>query len=261
MSITNLSIIPDINDINESLRISEQFNSSFEYNDFFMPSLLDDKASLNARIKAYKSLGRKNSHDTLHGVFFDICVNSVDSRIKSISIERMKHSVEIAHELGCSGVIFHTNTIPGFETDFYIKGWVDNYTEFYSKLCDENKDINIYVENMFDFHPYTLKQLAVNMQNISNWGVCYDVAHSHIHDLPTKEWIQELKPYIKHLHINDNDGKKDLHLAVGDGSLDWFDFFKLLNDNNINSSMLIEVNGAYKQEQSFNYLKEHQFIE
>lgn len=260
MPITRLHLIPDANNITESLKLSERFDASFEYNDFFIPDLLDDKEALKARIDMYKSLDRDRTKDTLHGVFFDICVNSSDSKIRKISCERMESGLMIASELDCKGVIFHTNTIPGFETPFYLNGWLSAHEEFYTKMCEKYSNLNIYVENMFDYKPDMLLRLAQKLENVSNFGVCYDVSHSHVHDISMNEWMVKLAKYIKHLHINDNYGKNDEHNALGDGTIDWDEYFKLINELLINASMLVEVKSFEAQRSSFDYLIEKGYI-
>jgi sugar phosphate isomerase/epimerase len=40
-------------------------------------------------------------------------------------------------------------------------------------------------------------------------NVCLDFAHANISKTPIDEWFNKLKPYIKHIHLNDNDGLVD----------------------------------------------------
>lgn len=260
MDFKSIHVIPDFNNIDDTLRLCDEWNLSFEYNDFFDPTLLDDGEALKERVRFYKRLNRPKNVDTLHGVFLDICVNSQDSRIAKISRERMLSSMEIASELDCQGVIFHTNLIPGFEPDFYLNGWLDSYAEFYTELLNRFKGIHIWVENMFDYKPDMLAQLGQAMSGQNDFGVCYDVSHGHIHDVSMDDWMRALSPYIDHLHINDNDGLTDQHSAVGNGTIDWAHYFELLNSYDISASMLIEVKDIQKQIESLNYLKNKGFI-
>lgn len=250
-----LLLIPDYNNINDSIELSKKWNAGFEYNDFFVPSLLDDAAKLRERIGFYKSLGRQENKDTLHGVFYDICVNSADSRIEEISKMRMYESMDIASELKCRAVIFHTNLIPGFETEAYLENWLIKNGEFYKKLLSEYPEMNIYVENMFDFKPDMITELGKYMKDCSNFGICFDVAHANLHEIPMGEWIKDLAPYIKHLHINDNNGRTDDHLALSEGSIEWQSVFNSLSEFNICADILVEVNGGEKFEKSMNYLR------
>ena len=109
-----LEIIPSWEQIEEYTALAEKHGLAFEYNDFYAPNLLDDSTGLKERIRNYKSLGRPQGVDTMHGVFFDILPFSWDNGIRKHSIYRMHQSMEIADELGCRGVIFHTN----FTSDF-----------------------------------------------------------------------------------------------------------------------------------------------
>ena len=38
-----ISIIPQRDNMEESLRLSKEYNANFEYNDFFLPFVLDDE--------------------------------------------------------------------------------------------------------------------------------------------------------------------------------------------------------------------------
>jgi len=256
----NIHIIPDPNLIDKSMEIAEKYSACFEYNDFYEPSLLDDENRLKESVSLYQSMNRPAKKDTLHGVFYDVCVNSMDLKIASISRDRMRQSMEIASSLKCKAVIFHTNLIPGFEPDFYLNGWLSANSSFYRELLREYPDIEIYVENMFDYKPDMLNRLAVELKDEPGFGVCFDVSHSHIHNLPMEDWLSLLGPHIRHLHINDNDGASDQHRAVGDGTIDWNRYFKLLRANDIDASMLIEVKDTDAQLRSFEFLLEYGFI-
>ena len=66
-------IIPDYNNLNESLALANKFNLGFEYNDFFTPAMLDNEPELNKRINAYNTAGVPE-YCTSHGDFFDVLV-------------------------------------------------------------------------------------------------------------------------------------------------------------------------------------------
>jgi sugar phosphate isomerase/epimerase len=67
--------------------------------------------------------------------------------------------------------------------------------------------------------------------------------------------VEQLSPYIRHVHINDCDGREDGHLPLGRGVLDIPAFFGLLEQNQINSSILLEVKGVENQRESLDYLR------
>ncbi len=249
-------VIPDIENIDKYLELSKDHNLGFEYNDFFMPDLLDDERKLNEIINKYKLLNRKN--DTLHGVFFDIVLDSNDSRIKNISYERVKSSLDIASKLNCKGVVFHTNYITWMKDDFYKNKWIKENKEAYLKLIEEYKDLEIYIENMFDLDPYLLGELVKEI-NHPRIGVCLDIAHASISKVDISEWFRVLGKYIKHIHINDNDKIVDSHSELGKGIIDYKNAYKYINSLANDVSILIEIKDYTKTVNSIRYLKEGAF--
>ncbi|MCR5646905.1 MAG: sugar phosphate isomerase/epimerase [Acholeplasmatales bacterium] len=246
-------IIPKLNELDKYLELSKQYNLGFEYNEFFIPSILDDEKRLNEIIDEYKKLNRSN--DTLHGVFFDITLDSQDEKIKNISYERVRESMVIASKLKCKGVIFHTNYITWMKDEPYRNRWVELNAKAYLKLAEEFKDLEIYVENMFDLDPYLLRRLMERI-NHPRIGVCLDIAHASISGVAIKEWFDNLKPYIKHLHINDNDKKVDSHQELGKGLIDYNEAYKYIKELDSKTTILIEISDYDKTVNSIKYLKD-----
>ena len=156
----SLYIIPNKERIEESLAISERYGAYFEYNDFFLPSVLDDIEEQEKLIEFYKGLPRDRSRDTLHGAFLDVTIHSSDSKIREISEMRIRQSMEIAKKLKIRGVIFHTNIIANFKDTAYMDGWVERNTHFFRSILCEYPGIYGFVENMFDFDPDVLLRIA-----------------------------------------------------------------------------------------------------
>ena len=250
-----ISIIPQRDYIEESLRLSKEYNANFEYNDFFLPFVLDDEEKKKEMIDFYKSLDRDRSEDTMHGAFLDVTIHSTDDRIREVSELRVRQSMEIAKELGIRGVVFHTNMIANFKDAVYMKKWVESNAAFYKKLLKEYPGIYVFVENMFDFDPDMLLSLAKEMAEEEYFGVCLDYAHATLSKVVTKEWFEVLKPYIRHMHINDNDLKNDLHMALGKGKINYKELKEMLETSGIEPSILVEVSKWEDQEASLVYMK------
>ncbi len=247
-------IIPDLKEIDEYLKIASEYDFGFEFNDFYSPKVLSDKKLCYEIVDKY-SKHNLPSYLTSHGDFFDVLIFSADEEIVKISIKRIEESMETAKKIGAKKVVFHTNYNSQIKTDFYLNNWLDRNYEVFSCLCNRFKDITILMENMFDYDYIPIKQLAERMKDIDNFGVCLDYAHAFLSKVEPKEWVLNLYPYIKHVHINDNGGTADSHLAVGDGKIDWSEFNKLRVGYFANTTILIEVNGIDKITKSINYMK------
>lgn len=251
-----LHCIPNVNELEEYLKFANEYQAAFEYNEFFSPDLLDDPIKCNEIIQIYKKNGHDRSRDTLHGVFYDIQVHSSDKKIRSIADDRIHQSMEIAMELGVRAVIFHTNTIPELRGTSYEDHWLKYNTDYWENLLHEYKNVDILIENMFDTSPSLLSRLADGLKEEDRFGVCLDISHAHMSGTPIKEWIRNLSPYTKHLHLNDNDGSSDSHNEVGNGSILWEQINPALKQMDQKPSVLIEVKGIAKLVKSVQYMKE-----
>ena len=244
-----LLMIPRINELEENLKLRDKLNVGFEYNDFFIPSLLDNEKELRKRIDAYKNIGGFN---TIHGVFFDICFNSSDELMKNASYKRARQTLDIARELGCKKIVFHTNYIIGFNSQDYKDMWVSGNAIAYKQFLKEYKDIEILIENMFDRDDELIRELIEEV-NDPRFRMCLDLAHANLSDESISDWIKNCKKYVSHIHINDNFKDFDSHLAIGCGSMDYDYIISELNKMD-DISILIEVKTTEDFIKSYDYL-------
>ncbi len=256
MTIDKLLVIPKLDKINEYIELASEYNCGYEYNDFFVSSVLDDNELSDQIVSAYKKVEGLPGYTTLHGAFLDINIASSDKEIFKVSDMRVRQSIDIARKLGVKGVVFHTNYIANFNQDAYREEWVKSNVAYWKNILREYTDIEVYIENMFDMDYELIWKLAKTMADEARFGICLDYAHAHVFGDETKasDWVMNLAPYVKHVHINDNDFVSDLHLAVGDGSIDW-KMFKVLYENYMSqASVLIEVSDIEKARKSLEYL-------
>lgn len=217
-------LIPEYDRLDESVAMAEKYHAHFEYNDFYFPSVYMNQDEIDKRVERYLSCNRDAGMDTMHGAFLDLVLHSSDPKIAEYSKQCMRKSMEIAKRLGVKGVIFHTELIAGFKEYNYVSNWITKNAEFFRDLCTSYPDIQVYMENMFDLDYELIWLLANQMTDVPNFGICLDYAHAAISNIKPVEWLKNLAPFIKHMHINDNDFVNDLHLTLGKGQIDWLEF-------------------------------------
>ena len=249
-----LGIIPDIDRLDDSLKLSWEYNTFFEYNDFFYPAIYQSEGETRRRINIYKSLDRDMSRDTMHGVFFDIAMTSTDEIIRNRSRVLMNNSMEIAANLGVKGVVFHTGINPGLWNRSYLDGWLDTAATWLDKLAKEYSHIEIYIENTFDKEPGVLTSLIDLLSHRKNVKLCLDYGHALLTDTEDEEWVRQMAPYVGHIHLNDHDMKEDLHLAPGKGLVDFERFEDLMEEYEVDAQVLLELNGAQEQLEALKYM-------
>lgn len=246
-------IVSKIENIEEYSKLAREYDLGFEYNDFFIPDLLDDEKKLNEIIERYLEAGVPD-YCTMHGVFFDIIPFSSDAKIREVSKSRMEQSMQIASKIGARGVVFHTNVYPLLCSEIYDANAVKLTSECLKELLVKYSDIDIYLENMFDDDAHIMVEIAKQLKDYSNFGLCLDYAHAMISPTDIDEWVRETAPYVKHVHINDNDLVKDSHLPVGDGSIDWDRFMEYHDQCFSDCTILIETTLPENQRKSLEFL-------
>lgn len=253
-------IIPDIKNLDESLSLAEKYSLGFEYNDFFIPSVLDDTEKADEIIRTYKEKTLPD-YCTLHGAFFDVIPFSPDEKIRDISLMRINQSIDTARKIGASAVVFHTNYNPFLNSKDYISDWIEKNTVIWGKILGDNADVSIYLENMFDTSPEIMSALSEKLSSHENYGVCLDYAHASLSKVPAYEWAEVLGKYVKHIHINDNDLVSDLHLAWGSGKIDKDKFYQAYEKYLGGATILVETTPMENKRTSLEVLKADGFID
>lgn len=154
---------------------------------------------------------------SLHGPFLDLNPVSWDSRIAAASRERFSQAYEAAHSLGAKKVIYHTCFVPAIN---YLDGWTERMISFWNRFMEDKGDeITVCLENVFDPEYGPLAEIAREVRHPS-FGLCLDAGHAHwASSQPVEEWLWNLCPYIRHLHLHDNHGGWDEHLGLGQGNM------------------------------------------
>ena len=252
-------IIPDINNLEACENLATSYHLGYEYNDFYKPDLLDDKTKTDAIIDTYLN-HRKPDFCTMHGAFYDVIPFSADKQIQAVSNLRITQSLNQARQLNAQAVVFHTNYNPHLNHPEYISDWIDKNVRYWSQKLTEYSDINIYIENMFETSPELLVELSERLCEHKNYGICLDYSHATLTHVPASIWMEKLAKYIKHIHINDNDLVRDLHLAWGDGKIDRFKFYECYGRYTPDTPIVIETNSIQDIQHSLDTLLGDKFL-
>ena len=246
--------IPDVNRLEESCALAEEFGAAFEYDDFFMPAVYTNPEEVERRITAYLGCGRDTSRDTLHGVFFDVKPTSLDPVMAQRGRALMRQSMEIADRLGVRGVVFHTDIYGGMRLTTPAHVWVDAAEPLFRELCASFPRLEIYLENTIELDPTQLVMLAERMREVPNFKLCLDYAHAMLGPTPPEVWVRSLAPFIGHMHLNDHDGITDLHEACGTQGIDFGRFAALADAYLPGIPVLMEVSTLEKARASMEYM-------
>ena len=109
-------------------------------------------------------------------------------------------------------------------------GWVEKSVETWSALARGFRKTGtiLFLENVYERSPDDLLDLfkALRQEEV---GFCLDTGHQAAFSAaPLDRWVQVLGPYLRQLHLHDNRGEEDEHLALGQGSIDFKSLFGIL---------------------------------
>lgn len=198
-------------------------------------------------LEAYRGI----SMSSMHAAFVDINYASNDARIREISQKRVEMSIETGKRLNVSNVVVHTCCYPVLINQNVIDIWCET-SAAYLKMLAEKYQVKIYVENTLDINPNVLKRL-MEMADCKYLGVCLDVGHANLSQVPLSVWMEELRSYIGYMHLNDNRGVYDEHLPIGNGNIDWFGLRRQICELEQEPIMTIEVTRPEDFEESVTY--------
>ena len=165
-------------------------------------------------------------------------------------LEKMKRSIRGAAILGAKYWVVHP-IMPFGTKDILTNNEAETRElnlEFMNKLLPiaKQEGITVCLENMpmLDFSlssPTAIVELIKEI-NDPSFAMCLDTGHANICiDWHTPaEAIREYAKFIKVLHVHDNHGKRDEHLAPFHGTIDWKDFSAALHETAFDGVLSLE---------------------
>jgi sugar phosphate isomerase/epimerase len=162
---------------------------------------------------------------TLHLPFSDMNLAGLNDSIRAEVLRQMKNYLTLASNYVNLAVV-HPGYLSPYGAQVPHQAYMTNLSSI-RELCDFAADFGILiaVENMPDFpkifgkYPDEMQEMldAVGSHNV---GFTFDVGHANTVEL-IDEFLDQLGDRISHVHIHDNMGKKDEHLPLGEGNIDW----------------------------------------
>jgi sugar phosphate isomerase/epimerase len=153
-------------------------------------------------------------------------------------------------------IVFHSGY---YRWKYYnrVEVWLEESLKTWIPLNRRAEDIGvkIAVENIFEEEPSNLKLLAEEMSS-KNFGICFDTGHFNLFSkLELLDWLKMIKPYIVEIHLHDNNGSEDSHIAIGDGNFDFHTLFSELSVQDVVNT--IEAHSVEGVKKSMERLREY----
>ena len=193
----------------------EIIKKAHEYN-FEMIEILGESPFFKKdNIMAFKDCGLEVS---IHAPTVDINIASLNDGIKAESVKQMKECIDYAESINAHAITVHAGKI-GRNDPPLRKAALEFACESISELVDYADNVIISVENMPIRQAFLGNKIEELEMFKSECGCNITIDVGHGNTTGNTEELLSLKD-ITYCHLNDNDGKKDSHIPLGEGTLD-----------------------------------------
>lgn len=160
---------------------------------------------------------------TLHAPFLDLAPGSPDPLVLSLTRKRLEQAVRLIPFFRPRTLVCHA----GYDGRRYggelRQVWLNNSLETWRRVADRIRGHGamLVLENVYERGPEEMIDLFDALEGTGT-RFCLDTGHlSAFGEAPADRWIEALGSRIGQLHLHDNGGEEDEHLALGDGVLDF----------------------------------------
>lgn len=187
----------------------------------------------------------------VHSPVWNVNITAENSHIRKASIRAYKDSIIFASKVGANHLVLH----PGFvDTKVFSKELAkERSIETIKELDRFNKDygVTLLIENVGnnDTCIFSEKEF-IDLVNVLPDSIKFilDTGHANITNWDMSNVIAKMGNRLKAMHLNDNDGMRDIHLAIGEGTVDWDKLFNSINESKYNYDLILEYNIGTKLE-------------
>ena len=194
---------------------------------------------------------------TVHGPFSDLNPASLVDPIRVETVRQIEQCVELSADF-TDVVVIHPGILSPLGSQMPDRAWERNVEALKALAAHaQEHGVRLCLENMPDMKKLLCRSPeelfgmveAVGMDSLST---TFDAGHAHT----TKNiagYLKE-KARIGHVHIHDNRGVRDEHLALGDGTVDWDLVLGALGD--FGGVMVVEGRNVEEGKRSLQFLKQ-----
>ena len=249
-------------DLRESVKIAKDLGLGIELSR--IPNVISNKRPFEDVLKEMKDIfGSFEGIKTVHGLFFDLSIASIDDDLRELSIKRYLQSLDVAKIIGAKKVVYHTGNEATIKHRGFQRAYSDDSIKFWKQYITayENSNIVAVQENVSENTYESISRInkAVNSQMLK---ACLDVGHVNVHsDRSVIEWIEGYGKDLVHMHLHNNYRDDDSHLSLLKGTLDFDEIFSKLKELELNPTLVLEIFTENDLYESVDYLRKKGVID
>ena len=166
---------------------------------------------------------------TIHGPFFDMCPGSLDPQVRDVTRKRFEQLLELVPLFEPKTVVLHAGY--DWKRYGYVRdAWLENSLKTWRWLAERLRALGscLMLENVYESGPEEIRTLFEQLTG-QDVGLCLDTGHlTAFGSASVLQWVNTMADHLGQLHLHDNHGSYDQHLALGSGGIDFTALFERL---------------------------------
>jgi len=190
------------------------------------------------------ALAQKGIRVSIHGPFTDLPLGSCHKATRMATKDVLIKAMDVATIFNSATMVIHSGFDPkhhGDDHEDWGKRAIQTLDELLEHARKATPPIMLLLENTFEPGPDLHRQIFSRFP-LDAIGFCFDLAHQRVFSSTTMDvWLSAVGERLMELHLHDNHGKEDEHLAVGAGVLDFDALFSWIKRHKKTPILTIEA--------------------
>lgn len=178
---------------------------------------------------------------TIHAPFCDLAPGATDPGVLAATRAKLRKAFDLIAIFEPRSIVCHL----GYEENkhgFRQAEWLANSLETWQHLLPiaAAQQVPIAFENTYETSPEQHRQILTALDSPAAC-FCLDVGHVMAFAKNSwPDWLPALAPWLAQLHLHDNAGAGDDHLAIGAGRFDFSGLFRYLRQQRLRPLITLE---------------------
>ncbi len=194
----------------------------------FVDLFLEEDKAVPEKIDVYevRKLLQTFNLDIVGHTAWYLPIGSPVRSLRQTAVRELEKYFKVLSELGAKFVTVHANWPGGM---FSAKEGIKFQVESLNFLIDyaKSSDLKIMYEPM-DTSEDNLENVSSILNELPEIFLHIDIGHASLFGNTPEIFIKKFHSRIKHVHLHDNDKRKDLHLPLDCGKIEWRNIIKTL---------------------------------
>ena len=198
--------------------------NGFDFVDLFLEEDLAVPEKIDSDM--IKKLLEKYRLDVVGHTAWYLPAGSPVKAFRESAVSEAVRYLKVFSKLNVKYATIHANWPPKL---FSVKEGIKFQVETLRKLVREAEKLNMgLMYEPIDSRHDNIENVSEVLLKVPGLQLHIDIGHANMFGRKPEEFIKTFHKKLKHIHMHDNDGNKDLHLPMGTGNINWEKLIKIL---------------------------------